>query len=107
MRSRFAAYTIGGFGQYLVDTWHPAYVRGNTANSLSLKTHDWRSLRILQSGQQGNRVASNLLRILSTTKGCYSVITKCLYSSVTKGAGTIRMDAFRCARSRRHRGKTI
>ena len=55
MRSRFTAYAIGGHGQYLLDTWHPAHVRGNTANSLSLKTHDWRRLEILQSGQHGNR----------------------------------------------------
>ncbi|HBJ91054.1 MAG TPA: hypothetical protein DDZ21_13920 [Gammaproteobacteria bacterium] len=55
MRARFSAYTIGGHGQYLMDTWHPAYSRGNTANSLSLKTHDWRSLQILQAGQDGDK----------------------------------------------------
>ena len=55
MRSRFAAYAIGDHGQYLMETWHPAYSRGNTANSLSMKTHDWRSLKVLQAGQEGDR----------------------------------------------------
>ncbi len=69
MRSRFTAYTMGGYGQYLVDTWHPAYVRGNTANSLSLKTHDWRNLQILQSGQQGNRGGVEFIADFIDNKG--------------------------------------
>ena len=69
MRSRFTAYTIGGYGQYLVDTWHPAYIRGNTANSLSLKTNDWRSLNILQTEQQGNNGSVEFVADFLDNKG--------------------------------------
>ncbi len=55
MRSRFSAYTLGGFGQYLHDTWHPNYRKGLTPNSLSQRTCDWQSLEVLQSKQEGDK----------------------------------------------------
>ena len=55
MRARFTAYRLGGHGQFLFNTWHPNYCQGLTPTSLSGKTHDWQSLDILQSSQQGDK----------------------------------------------------
>ena len=55
MRSRYAAYCLGGYGQYLHDSWHPEYRKGLTAQSLNNRTHDWQSLEILQDAQKGDK----------------------------------------------------
>ena len=55
MRSRYSAYCLGGYGEYLHSTWHPAYRQGLTPNSLSGKTRDWLSLEILQAAQEGDK----------------------------------------------------
>jgi len=55
MRSRYTAYCLGGYGEYLHSTWHPSYRAGLTAGSLSGKTRDWESLEVLQASQEGNK----------------------------------------------------
>ena len=54
MRSRFSAYTLGGYGEYLISTWLPASVKGLTAPELSEKTVDWQRLKVISSSQQGD-----------------------------------------------------
>lgn len=58
MRSRYAAYALGGLGQYLVDTWHPDYLNGLSANELNQTTSNWIGLNVISSsisktGKQG------------------------------------------------------
>lgn len=54
MRSRFCAYYLGGFGDYLLATWFPATAKGLTALELSKKDHDWQSLELLHKSQKGH-----------------------------------------------------
>jgi SEC-C motif-containing protein len=54
MRSRYCAYALGGLGEYLLETWHPSSHGSLTAASLSAKTLDWQSLKILDFSQKGD-----------------------------------------------------
>ena len=54
MRSRFSAYYLGGFGDYLLATWHPATSRQLNAIDLSHKTCDWQRLEVMAKSQQGD-----------------------------------------------------
>lgn len=54
MRSRYTAYALGGYGDYLLHTWFPATARGLTAAELSGKSHDWCRLEILDKAQTGD-----------------------------------------------------
>ncbi len=54
MRSRFSAYALGGYGQYLLATWFPATARGLTAQSLSERSVDWQKLEIVAKSQSGD-----------------------------------------------------
>ncbi len=54
MRSRYAAYALGGYGDYLIATWLPASAYGLTAAELSEKTMDWQRLDVVTSSQKGD-----------------------------------------------------
>jgi len=54
MRSRFSAFALGGYGQYLFDTWGEAYRTGLNIDDLSLRSTDWFSLDILAKSQRGD-----------------------------------------------------
>jgi len=54
MRSRYAAYAIGGYGAYLQSTWWPERAAGLSVTSLSEKTTDWCGLQILDKSQSGD-----------------------------------------------------
>lgn len=54
MRSRFSAYKIGGYGEYLLKTWFPLMTKGLSAVELSQKTRQWQSLHILNKSQHGD-----------------------------------------------------
>ena len=54
MRSRFSAYAIGGYGEYLLSTWFPASAMGLTASKLSEKTVNWQRLEVISSSQKGD-----------------------------------------------------
>lgn len=54
MRSRFSAYALGGYGEYLLSTWLPASAMGLTVSELSEKTVDWQRLEVISSSQQGD-----------------------------------------------------
>ena len=54
MRSRYTAYALGNYGEYLLATWLPETSKGLTAASLSEKSLDWIRLEILNSHQSGD-----------------------------------------------------
>jgi SEC-C motif-containing protein len=54
MRSRYSAYALGGFGQYLLDTWFPATAAGLSAAELSIRNCQWQKLEVLKKSQQGD-----------------------------------------------------
>ena len=54
MRSRYSAYALGGYGQYLLDTWLPATSSGLSAEQLSTRDHQWIELIVLNKSQQGD-----------------------------------------------------
>lgn len=54
MRSRYSAYALGGYGEYLLATWFPATARGLTAAELSVRTVQWCRLEVLAKSQQGD-----------------------------------------------------
>lgn len=55
MRSRFTAFYLGGFGDYLLATWSPDRVQGMSAESLSERTVEWVNLEIVSKSQQGDK----------------------------------------------------
>lgn len=54
MRSRYSAYALGGYGDYLLATWWPATAQGLSAIDLSEKSLIWQRLDILNKMQQGD-----------------------------------------------------
>lgn len=54
MRSRYSAYALGGYGQYLLKTWLPSMAQGLNEIELSQKSRDWCGLDILDKSQQGD-----------------------------------------------------
>jgi SEC-C motif domain protein len=55
MRSRYTAYALGGFGNYLIQTWFPATAQGLSAFALSQKSLNWVGLEIHERSQQGDK----------------------------------------------------
>ena len=51
MRSRYTAYALGNYGEYLLATWLPESSKGLTAASLSEKSLEWVKLEIINSHQ--------------------------------------------------------
>lgn len=54
MRSRYTAYALGGHGEYLLKTWHPATAAGVDVESLSRREVDWISLEVKSSAVDGD-----------------------------------------------------
>jgi SEC-C motif-containing protein len=54
MRSRYTAFSVGGHGQYLLDTWLPSMTQGLTVESLSQKDIEWVALQVLNTSQRGD-----------------------------------------------------
>ena len=54
MRSRYCAYALGGYGQYLFDTWHPSMRDQLNVDDLSLCTYEWVKLEVINKTQKGN-----------------------------------------------------
>lgn len=55
MRSRYAAYALGNFGQYLIDTWSSHTCPVTDHKQLDIKSTDWCGLDILSYAQKGDR----------------------------------------------------
>ena len=54
MRSRYAAYALGGYGDYLIKTWHPASRANVSVADLDGQDYQWKELQILEVVQQGD-----------------------------------------------------
>ena len=54
MRSRYSAYALGGYGQYLLDTWHSMMSQGLSAEDLSQQHYEWTGLEVLNKTQSGD-----------------------------------------------------
>ncbi len=54
MRSRYCAYALGGYGDYLYRTWLPRSRGRLTAEDLDHASVAWTRLHVLDSRQQGN-----------------------------------------------------
>ena len=54
MRSRYTAYALGGYGDYLFSTWLSETRQGLTTETLSEKTIGWIKLEVLNSSQKGD-----------------------------------------------------
>jgi SEC-C motif-containing protein len=54
MRSRFSAYTLGGYGDYLLSSWLPAMAQNVNAIDLSHRDTDWQFLEILAHSQKAD-----------------------------------------------------
>jgi SEC-C motif-containing protein len=54
MRSRYSAYKLGGYGEYLLKTWFPLTSQGLDLGELSQKNRDWQHLSIINKTQQGD-----------------------------------------------------
>lgn len=55
MRSRYAAYALGGCGEYLLSTWFPATAKGVSVADLSKKTVEWLDLQVITKSQSGDK----------------------------------------------------
>ncbi len=53
MRSRFSAFALGGYGDYLLDTWLPNKRVGLNAAELSQRSINWQHLEIIAKSQSG------------------------------------------------------
>ncbi|MGI9287842.1 MAG: YchJ family protein [Pseudomonadales bacterium] len=54
MRSRYSAYALGGYGEYLLRTWFPATARNLTVIELSKRSCEWIKLEVLNKSQSGD-----------------------------------------------------
>lgn len=54
MRSRYAAFAMGGCGDYLYHTWHPENRGALTSEDLSESNLEWLHLRIVGSDQKAD-----------------------------------------------------
>lgn len=54
MRSRYTAYALGGFGEYLLSTWWPETSTHLNAEGLSESSLRWQSLEVLSKQQKGD-----------------------------------------------------
>ncbi len=54
MRSRYSAYALSGYGDYLYATWHPQTRVGISPEALSAPSVSWQSLDIRETQVQGN-----------------------------------------------------
>ncbi len=55
MRSRYSAFALGGYGEYLLATWNSQQSSGMTAAELSMKTNTWVNLEIVEKAQKGDK----------------------------------------------------
>jgi SEC-C motif-containing protein len=53
MRSRYSAYSLGGYGKYLLKTWFAPMAKDLTIEDLSRSETEWVGLKILDSGVSG------------------------------------------------------
>ncbi|RZO19808.1 MAG: zinc chelation protein SecC [SAR92 clade bacterium] len=69
MRSRYSAYALGGFGEYLLKTWFPPMAKNLRVSELSEKTQQWIKLDVLGSGHTGTEGWVEFKAIYQTNSG--------------------------------------
>ena len=55
MRSRYSAYAIGGYGDYLLHSWYHTERKQLNAFDLSEDSNQWQRLEIIDKAQRGNQ----------------------------------------------------
>lgn len=85
MRSRYSAFSLGGYGEYLFATWHPAYRGQLNAYELSIRSTDWIGLKIISSNQQGEKGEVEFIARFRNSDGTTS--THHEHSSFTREKG--------------------
>ena len=55
MRSRYSAFALGGYGDYLLETWSPSMVSSMSEAELSMRSTEWVGLKIIDKSQQGEQ----------------------------------------------------
>jgi len=55
MRSRYSAFALGGYGNYLLNTWSPSHRKNMTVVELSVRSTDWVGLEIVEKAQKGDQ----------------------------------------------------
>ena len=55
MRSRYSAFALGDYGDYLLSTWHPSTRPATDAHTLGQADTDWTRLDVIDSTQEGER----------------------------------------------------
>lgn len=85
MRSRYSAYALGGYGDYLLRTWFPATARGLLAAELSERTHEWCKLDVLNKSQQGDNGEVEFKAYFRTDAGELDVMHECSAFKRIKG----------------------
>lgn len=85
MRSRYSAYALGGYGDYLLQTWFPATARELTAMELSEHTHDWCKLDVLEKSQQGDNGEVEFKAYFRVDDGELGVMHECSTFKRNKG----------------------
>lgn len=54
MRSRYSAYALGGYGNYLYNTWHSSTRNSLSPEILNESEHEWVALEVIYKSQKGN-----------------------------------------------------
>ncbi|MDY7026139.1 MAG: YchJ family metal-binding protein [Pseudomonadota bacterium] len=71
MRSRYSAFALGGYGQYLLDTWSVNTRPATPAYELSQKLQQWIGLEIVEHQQKGRRGVVEFKARFIHTASCY------------------------------------
>lgn len=87
MRSRYSAYALGGYGEYLLNTWLPdtACAQGLSALQLSEKTTEWIELDVLAKSQKGDDGWVEFNASYIDTENVQSVMHECSAFKRIKG----------------------
>ena len=73
VRSRYAAYAIGGHAKYLLQTWHPSTASNIIGAELNTSEFRWDSLEILGHQQKGNLGQVEFIARYKDAEGEYHV----------------------------------
>lgn len=83
MRSRYCAYALGGYGEYLLATWFPPSAKGLDEVALSQRDTDWCRLEVLAKSQRGDEGCVEFKAFYKTAKGGEGVMhEKSVFSRV-------------------------
>ncbi|MCB1649163.1 MAG: SEC-C domain-containing protein [Pseudomonadales bacterium] len=69
MRSRYSAFALGSYGQYLYDTWHPDYRGALQPEDLDARELNWLHLDVIDAQQKGDRGSVEFIARFSEADG--------------------------------------